>query len=276
MVNHRKTTRKRSLARLADPYELYERAVQEPEHEVRFFDRVFRKAYGHSPLVLREDFCGTAAVCCEWAKSKRSRRAMGVDIDSKPLDWGQKHNLVKLKSEAQQRVTLLQQDVRKVFGPKADIVAAQNFSFFIFKTRTELRHYFRIARRNLGKQGMLMLDVMGGPEVITENHEDVRRIDGQFNYIWEQNRFDPITHDSRFYIHFRFKDGSVLKRAFCYEWRLWSIPEIRELLDEAGFARSDVYWEGTDSETDEGDGVYRARRHAPSDPAWVAYVVGVK
>jgi hypothetical protein len=45
---------------------------------------------------------------------------------------------------------------------------------------------------------------------------------------------------------------------------------------EAGFRRADVYWEGTDSKTGKGNDVYRRREHAESDPAWVAYVVGVK
>ena len=276
MTQRRKSTPKRSLASLADRYDLYQKSVQEPEHEVGFFDRVFRKEYERRPSLLREDFCGTAAVSCEWVKSNRSRQAIGVDLDPEPLAWGRNNNLSKLKPEAQERVVFLQQDVRKISSPKADIVAAQNFSFFIFKTRDELRHYFRIARRNLGEQGLLMLDVMGGPEVIEEDHKDVRKINGHCQYVWEQNRFDPITHDSTFYIHFRFKDGSRMRRAFQYHWRLWTIPELRELLAEAGFERSDVYWEGTDSDTEEGDGVYRRRHHAPSDPAWVAYVVGVK
>ena len=80
----------------------------------------------------------------------------------------------------------------------------------------------------------------------------------------------------QFCIHFRFKDGSALSRAFQYDWRLWTLPEIRELLIEAGFERADVYWEGTDKETGEGTDVYRRREHAESDPAWIAYVVGVK
>lgn len=276
MAKRKRKTRKKTLAAQADRYDLYQRSVQEPEHEVAFIDRIFRKHYGRTPITLREDFCGAAAVCCQWVRSRRFRRAIGVDIDPEPLAWGQRHNLAKLVPEPRGRVQLLQQDVRKVGGPKADVVAAENFSYFIFKTRDELCHYFRMARQNLDPQGLLVLDLMGGPEVITEDHEDVRSIDGSFTYIWEQQRFDPITHDSRFCIHFRFKDGSQLKRAFTYDWRLWTVPEIRELIREAGYRCSEVYWEGTDSETNEGDGVYRRREHAPSDPAWIAYVVGVK
>ena len=63
--------------------------------------------------------------------------------------------------------------------------------------------------------------------------------------------------------------GSKLKDAFIYKWRLWSIPEVRELLAEAGFSRSEVYWEGEDD-------VFRKRETAASDPCWICYIVGVK
>ena len=87
----------------------------------------------------------------------------------------------------------------------------------------------------------------------------------------------PITgHSVTNFIHFEFPDGSRLRRVFRYEWRLWSLPEICELLEEAGFGVAEVYWEGTDKETDEGNGVYTRRSSAPDDPAWVSYVAGVK
>ena len=35
-------------------------------------------------------------------------------------------------------------------------------------------------------------------------------------------------------------------------------------------------WEGTDEETGEGNGVYRRRKHAPSEPTWIAYVAAAK
>jgi hypothetical protein len=50
---------------------------------------------------------------------------------------------------------------------------------------------------------------------------------------------------------------------------------VRELLEEAGFSRVDVYWEGT-AENGEGNGIYRRRKHAEADPSYIAYVVGVK
>ena len=273
----RKPTRQRSktMAALADKYDLYLKSVQSPEFEVDFFRRAYLREFGRPPKVLREDFCGTAAVCCQWVNRHPERSAVGVDIDPAPLEWGRAHNLAAISPAARKRVRLLQTDARRVVGPKADVVAAQNFSYYYFKTRDDLRRYFRAAYRNLTRRGILVLDALGGSEVMEEGHQEVKRMRG-FRYVWDQHRFDPITHHCRFYIHFRFPDGSEKRRAFAYDWRLWTLPEIRELLTEAGFARSDVYWECTDSETGEGNDVYRRRTHAESDPAWVAYVVAVK
>ena len=263
-----------SQAELADKYELYLRSVQCPEAEVPFFDRVYHQAYGRTPRILREDFCGTAAVSCEWARLGPERRAFAVDLDPEPLRWGETHNLAHLPIETRSRVKLIEGDVRRARSPKADVLAAQNFSFFYFKTRPEVVEYFRCVYRHLAARGVVVLDMFGGPDVMREDLRDKRKFKG-FKYIWDQHRFDPITHHCTFLIHFRFDDGSELNRAFVYDWRLWSIPEVREMLAEAGFARSDVYWEGTD-DNNEGNGVFSPQVHAESDLAWVAYVVGIK
>ncbi len=260
--------------RNADRYDLYLKSVQEPSVEVEFFERVYRKEYGRAPMLLREDFCGTAAVCSAWVGSRKGRVAIGVDNDPEPLAWSRSHVLSRLDAEARARVTLFEADVRDVHPEKADVLAAQNFSFFGFTDRDGLRGYFEAARRNLDAQGVMVLDMMGGSEVFLEDHTDSTRKDG-FTYHWHQQRFDPITHYARFAIHFTFRDGTRWKNAFQYEWRIWTLPEVRELLLEAGFSRADVYWEGTD-EDGEGDGVFRRRKHAEADPAWIAYVVAVR
>lgn len=279
----KKSKSRPTLAEQADRYELYGLSVQEPEHEIEFFDRVYDEMFHRQPVVLREDFCGTFAVCCQWVKTGESRRAVGVDLDAEPLAWGREHHLAQLSPTQQQRVSLLQDDVRHVSDMKADVLAAQNFSFWIFKTRQEVRAYFEAARENLTDQGILVLDMMGGYECFEEDHEDRRKIkwpgkaaDGKsrraFTYVWEQHRFDPITHDATFHIHFRFRDDSALDRAFTYHWRFWTLPEVRELLAEAGFSESHVYWEGTD-EDGEGDGHWQRETTAASDPSWIAYIV---
>jgi hypothetical protein len=171
-------------------------------------------------------------------------------------------------------VTIKQQDVRSRTSPKAHVLAAQNFSFWEFKRRPELLDYFKHAHANMDEAGIMVMDMMGGPECLEEDREDTRYL-GNFTYVWEQARFDPITHDATFHIHFRFKDGSELTKAFTYNWRFWSIPEVRELLEEAGFSQVHVYWEGTD-EDGEGDNNWKKATWAHSEPAWIAYIVAVK
>ncbi len=271
--NKSKAKSKPSLADKADKYKLYQKSVQEPEHEMDFFDQAYKEAFNKTAKILREDFCGTFAVSCEWVK-KPGRTAYGVDIDPEPLDWGRKNNLAKLTEAQQEKVTLVQDDVRTNSTPKAHILAAQNFSFWYFKTRSELLEYFKIARKNLADDGIMIMDMMGGGESITDDHLDTRKI-GSFTYIWDQHHYNPITHDCSFYIHFKFKDGSKLKKAFEYHWRFWTIPEVRELLDEAGFSQTHVYWEGADEDGD-GDGEWERSEEASSEPCWIAYIVAIK
>jgi SAM-dependent methyltransferase len=273
MAKKKPKARRDKLVR--DRYALYLQSVQAPDVDVLFFRRVFRSTFKAEPRILREDFCGTAAVCCEWVGLSKDKEAYGIDLDPEPLSWGEQHNLSKLNEVDRPRVHLLKGDVRDCKSPQADIVAAQNFSYCIFKERDALRAYFKAAYRQLGSRGVFILDLFGGYESIQDGREDVTGYDG-FAYVWEQARFDPITHDGDFYIHFRFPDGKEIRRAFAYHWRLWTIPEVREILAEAGFQRSDVYWEDTDSESGDGSGVYRRRKHGESDPAWNAYIVGVK
>ncbi len=74
------------------------------------------------------------------------------------------------------------------------------------------------------------------------------------------------------YIHFAFEDGSKIDKAFSYQWRLWTLPELQELLFEAGFNQVKVYWEGTDVKTGEGDGVYLDSQTGDADAAWICYL----
>jgi SAM-dependent methyltransferase len=274
MSSSSRTSRRRGGRRAdrADRYDLYQRSVQSPDVDVAFLDRVYRKRFGRRPLLLGEDFCGTGAVACAWAASHRERRAWGRDLDPEPLAWGREHNVAPLPERAQRRVHLLEGDVREEGGRRFDVVCAQNFSYFVFRTREALEIYFRAVRSRLRREGLFVLDVMGGSECLEEDREEVRRVDG-FRYVWEQRRFDPISNACAFSIHFLFPDGSALHHAFTYDWRLWTIPELREVLRVAGFSRTDVYWEDTDQSTGEGNGVYRQRRSAPADPSWVAYIV---
>jgi cyclopropane fatty-acyl-phospholipid synthase-like methyltransferase len=265
--------RTRTQAQQADRYELYQQSVQEPDPDLRLVSRTFQRHHGRPPRLLREDFCAAAALACRWVELHRENRALGIDLDPEPLDWGRRHNLAKLKPEQASRIKLIEGDVRDVGVAKVDVTLAFNFSYFIFDTRPAMLDYFRRARASLLPQGLLVLDAYGGADSQRTSEEE-RELDG-FTYVWDQHRFDPISHRAVNYIHFEFPDGSRMNRAFAYEWRLWSLPEIRELLAEAGFRHSEVYWEGTDHATGEGNGVFRLAESAPDDPAWVCYIAAI-
>ena len=274
--------KKLRLAEKADKFDCYQRSVQAPEHEVEFFEQAFKEAYRRKPISLREDFCGTFAICCEWVKSNSQRTAIGVDLCAATLQWGRDHNLEKLQPAQQQRVRLIEQDVRKKNRPTVDVLAAQNFSFWIFKSRPEVVEYFRAARANLNPAGILVMDMMGGADCFREDNVDKRIIKkGKkgFKYIWRQVSFNPVNHDAKFSISFKFKDGSELENAFEYDWRFWSIPEVREMLTEAGFSASHCYFEvenEDDEEVDETGDQWARAEVAPSHPVWLAYIVAIR
>jgi SAM-dependent methyltransferase len=261
-------------AKTADKHELYQLSVQDPEIEIAFISRVYKKTFGKLPLRLREDFCGTALFAAEWVRGNDDRTAVGIDLDQPTLDWGIEHNLSSL-GDARERVTLLNQDVRAPLSRKVDVAVGLNFSFWVFRTRTDLREYFKSVHRSLDKQGLFVLDAYGGPlsmEAMDENTIEKTQIKGGFTYVWDQAAFNPIDHSVVNHIHFEFKDGSAMNRAFTYEWRFWSLPEIREVLAEAGFSDSQVYWEDEDADG-EGTGVYRARKNAENGGAWICYII---
>jgi len=108
--------------------------------------------------------------------------------------------------------------------------------------------------------------------------EEEREIDEDglaFTYVWDQARFNPIDNRLLCHIHFAFTDGSRLDRAFSYDWRLWTLPEIQELLEECGFVKTTVYWQGFDAEG-EADGKFKPATRADADAGWICYLSAEK
>jgi SAM-dependent methyltransferase len=157
--------------------------------------------------------------------------------------------------------------------PPMDLVLAMNFSYWVFKERGRLRRYFRRAYAALLPDGILYLDAYGGYEAFKVLKE--RTPYRGYTYVWHQAAYDPISGDTLCHIDFKFEDGSRLKRAF-YDWRLWTLPELREVLAEAGFRRSTVYWQGSDEHTGQGDGVFLPVEKGEPDAGWIAYLVAEK
>lgn len=274
-IKERRKKTSKTMAQTADRHKLYEMSVQDPVTECKFINRTFRKLRKRRPRLLREDFCGTAAVCCEWVRRNKNNMAIGVDLDPDVLDWARKHNLSSLRPDDRMRVQLVQDDVCTVHPQQpADVILAMNFSYQIFKTREQLGAYFSAVRRGLADDGVLFMDAFGGYESFQEIREKTKH--RGFHYIWEHARYNPINGDILCHIHYRFPDGSKLKKAFTYDWRMWTLPELQELLSEAGFSRVTVYWEEVVEESGEGTGVYSPATVGSADPSWVCFVVAEK
>ncbi len=268
---------------LPDLHHLYEASVQGVDADLDFAARVFKGKAGRKAADLREDFCGTAALACEWANRSPKHRAWGVDIDQPTLDWGMEHNLPCLTPKAG-KIELICGDVMMAKTPPVDLVMALNFSYCIFKTRDLLRNYFKAVRSSLKKDGLFVMDLYGGTEAVEAKLEprDVEAFtaaDGTrvpaFEYIWDQDVYNVIDHHVVNYIHFKIPGFGKIEKAFTYDWRLWTLPELQELLIEAGFKSAEVHLHGWNKEG-ESDETYRRRKNYENALGWVAYIVGIK
>ena len=271
--DEKKRKKKNKKKPVTDRHQLYQWSVQAPDHEIELLTKMFKRHTGRKPLSLREDFCGTGLLCAEWVKSLDGRTATGLDIDTSVLAWGTEHNLAPLSTEQRARVQLLPQDVTKPTKQKHELIVGFNYSYSVFKTRDALRAYFKAAHDSLSDDGIFVIDSYGGWEAIQPVYEKRRVRD--FIYAWEQADYDPISSQILCHIHFELKDGTKLKKAFTYDWRLWTLTELRELLAEAGFVHSQVYWEGED-ENGEGSGEFYRVERVTNDPGWNAYIASVK
>jgi hypothetical protein len=231
-------------------YDLYELCVQAPDRTAPFLYAV----HGGDPRTLREDFCGSGGVCRAWAAMtprpprRAPFRAIGVDLDPEPLQRLRGHRTVKPV-----RSDVLSCDL------KADIISATNFPIGYWHTRKDLLRYLRHTRKCLNHRGVFVCDTYGGATAFTPGStvRDFFLPDGaRIRYTWQQASADPTTGMVTDIIHFRgFRDREVVldvPDAFTYRWRLWSIPELRDAMLEAGFASIDIYTELADAADSDG------------------------
>lgn len=263
-------SRKNRATAPIDRHALYQLAVQAPIEDARLLAAWFRRAAGRPLRVLREDFCGTAAISCAFVQDGRGkegklRRAIGVDLDEDTLIYGALHNVVALPLAMQRRVQLVHADVRDARVGKADLIAALNFSYCVFHQRSELLQWLRSCHRALRQGGAVVVDAFGGGLAHRPFRERFEH--GAFAHEWEQRTFDPATHRVDCRIHFETKHGR-LDDAFVYDWRMWTVPELCDALREAGFPQIEVLWQ------DPATMKFVPRANPPADPHWLAYVTG--
>ena len=265
--------RARTTAATADKYDLYQKAVQSPEEDVAFLARVYQSFRGKRALHFREDFCGTGLLSSHWIRQSPRHTAEGFDLDPEPVAWGLAHHFEDL-GPAAERYSVHLKDVREPSFVRPDLRVAQNFSYCVFRERAEMLAYLTAAHRDLAKDGIYVLDLHGGPEA-TEEIEETRRVGG-FTYVWDQAAFWPGTAEYLAHIHFRFRDGTSLERAFTYRWRMWYLTELKDLLREAGFERVQAYFEGTDENGVDGNGIFRKGLRGENCASWIAYLAALK
>jgi len=250
-----------------DKYDFYERSVQRPADEAPFFRELVRELTGRAPKRLREDFCGTFGVCREWVKLGPGYRAYGRDLGREPLRYGIERGLPGLTSEQRSRLKIERLDSLAPGGPPSDLTLALNFSYFTLKDRARLNRYLVNARKSLRRGGVLAMDAFGGPGAHRPNREKTDH--GEFIYYWQQYGFDPVSHEARCAMHFKPRGGRTTRDVFTYDWRLWTIAETRDLLAEAGFRRTSVYWQGD-------DGRFARDANGGREEVWVALLVAEK
>ncbi|MGI6525387.1 MAG: hypothetical protein ACOX2O_08905 [Bdellovibrionota bacterium] len=260
-------------------YAFYQRAVQDPESEIETFSWIYHDIFKKKPSRLREDFCGTFLLACEWVKSSVRNSALVLDLDPEPLRYGKKYNLSLLNQDQQRRLSILQQDVRSVTTDKPHIIAASNFSFYIFKERSQLKNYFAAAHASLDKNGILLMDMVGGKgftEAPSSEQRDYTKETKQgkevawFTYFWRSHRFDPKTRQGLWGIDFQLPNKERFNGVFTYDWRVWSLSEVRSLLRQVGFSKVIVYQQQVSSDQ------YEVITRTPRDYCWICLVAAVK
>ncbi|XP_031286011.1 uncharacterized protein LOC116144708 [Pistacia vera] len=165
-----------------------------------------------------------------------------------------------------------------------DIVCAFNYSCCCLHKRADLVLYFKHALGALSKKGgIFVMDLYGGTS--SEQKLRLQRRFANFTYVWEQAEFDIVERKTRISLHFHLqKQQKKLRHAFSYSWRLWSLPEIKDCLEEAGF-QSVHFWlrempDTQENRSTEGFGVaqdakYEEVRSFQQKDAWNAYIVAV-
>jgi len=263
-----KTPAAKTLAAQADKHRLYQLGVQSPHADAALLQKIYRQARGARALHFREDFCAGAATLCAWLQQGGAFSGEGYDIDAEVIDWGRRHNFAPLGAAAG-RARLCVDDARAPSLRAPDIRCAFNFSCWIFRERREMLDYFRGAREDLAEGGVFVIDMHGGGEVFSEE-EHVTDCGG-FDLVFQQTGVRPADHHANLALHFRFPDGSELRNAFRYHWRIWSMPELTDILREAGFADIRIHWC-----MDEDQCRYEITGSGHNDPAWLACLAALK
>ena len=242
-----------TMAMKANINELYEASVQTPHKEVMNLLTIHRTVHQNQcryvvPIYLREDFCGTALLCKAWLDKNVQHRAIGIDWDNSVLEYAKNMHLPHFGETADDsRIQLYCANVldHNSAYDAVDVLAALNYSICYFHTRASLVEYLSaiVQRKYLRSGGVFICDLFGGAEYYNPNRQAIQttRHISNFKYIFEQKDLNLLTNRIRCSMHFKFQDGSMMKNAFQYDFRLWTLCELREIFVDSGFDRIHVW-----------------------------------
>ncbi len=225
--------------------ELYRLAVQHPEAEAAFLQRVYAHYFpGHVPTRLREDFCGGAAVATHWVSLHENHRALAIDHDAATIRFARGYARKQLGPRGGD-LLLLRGDVadfRPPNVPRVHLVTTMNFSALVHHDQVALLNYFRGARRSLLPRGVFVMDLFTDttPGVRRRRLPPLTPRRSPVTYIWEQRAFNPATQRADCRIHFLL-NRERLTDAFVYDWKVWSPPELTGAMRQAGFREAQVW-----------------------------------
>lgn len=255
--------------------DLYELCVQSPSHVVQ----LLRAIHGEEPLLLGEDFAGSGAVGRAWVAQSQHHHAACVDRDAHALQ----------RCQDTPRIATRVGDNLEENTP-ADAIWVGNFSIGYLHDRPSLLAYLRHVRTRIKQGGVFVCDTYGGETAYTIGQ--VHRFhplpqhlapDGKggwrVRYTWEQREADPLKGMVTNALHFRIERAGVIEAehidAFIYHWRLWSVPELRDAMHEAGFTSTDVYAQLPEAVDDQGRPYIRPIEHADElDGSFIVCVAG--
>lgn len=221
-------------APIPDRHELYERAVQSPAMQARFL-RALLGPMQRGHVTLGEDFSAAGAIARAFLALSPEHRAVCVDLD--PVALGRLAEL--LDPSLHSALTIRHADVLDTNDP-VDILAALNFSLCEIHDRPGLVGYLRNAGARLNPGGLFVADLYGGIDAMSVG-ESEEELPGGVRYVWEQRAADPLTGRVVNAMHFHLPAGRTLRDAFVYHWRLWTVPELRDAMTEAGFTSTEVH-----------------------------------
>lgn len=277
----------------AEVLDLYRWATQDPPAQAAVLAEIYRRIRGQPAQVLREDFAGNAADSVAWVAADSRRRAIAVDFDAPTLAYA-RARAQRLLGDECQRIDFHCGDVHDLHPPaveRAQLLCVLNFSCFYFHQRAQLVRYFEHAFASLDETGVLVLNAFGGAGAM-QPRRDTHRITPQseagsaalaaFDYEWEQRSFDACQARLDCRIHFVVNDPDApggrrrIDDAFRYDWRLWSLPELRECLMAAGFREVQVWRHNVIDKADKPEVFLGPVDTLQGLDLWLAYVIAIR